>query len=82
LPIDLPVVERPEAFSIGLAGEQLGIPPDVAGFDGFAFGVGQARQRVLRQAKIGLVRKSRRNDDCDIGLPLGLTAAATAPPFR
>ena len=36
---------------IGIAGEQLGIPPHVAGLDGFALGVGQARQRVLRQAK-------------------------------
>ena len=36
---------------IGIAGEQLGIPPDVAGLDGFALGIGQARQRVLRQAK-------------------------------
>ena len=36
---------------IGIAGEQLGIPPNVAGLYGFALGVGQARQRVLRQAK-------------------------------
>src|ERR1700681_4021123 len=43
---------------IGIAGEQLGIPPPVAGLDGFALGVGQARQRVLRQAedRLGEVR--------------------------
>ena len=33
---------------VGIAGEKIGIPPDVAGLDGFALGVGQARQRVLR----------------------------------
>ena len=43
--------EGQKLVPIGIAGEQLGVPPDVAGLDGFALGVGQARQRVLRQSE-------------------------------
>ena len=43
--------EGEELAPVGIAGEQLGVPPHVAGFDGFALGGGQPRQRMLRQAK-------------------------------
>ena len=38
-------------FPIGIAGKQIGVPPHVAGFDSFALGIGEARQRVLRNPK-------------------------------
>ena len=33
---------------VGIAGEQIRIPPDIAGFDGLALGIRQTRQHVLR----------------------------------
>jgi hypothetical protein len=40
--------ERQELRPVRIAGEQVGVPPDVAGLDRLALGVGKARQHVLR----------------------------------
>ena len=42
---------RQKLVPIGIAGEKLGVPPNVAGLDGLALGCGKARQCMLRQAK-------------------------------
>ncbi|CFU09251.1 Uncharacterised protein [Bordetella pertussis] len=38
---------------IGIAGEQVGVPPDIAGLDGLAFGVRHAGHGLARPAKCG-----------------------------
>ena len=43
--------EGQELLPIGVAGEKVGVPPHVAGLDGFALGIGKPRQRPLRHAK-------------------------------
>ena len=43
--------EREQLRPVGIAGEQLGIPPDVAGFDRLALGVGEGGQHALRPAE-------------------------------
>jgi hypothetical protein len=42
---------RQELRPIGIAAEQIGVPPDVAGFDRLALGLRQGRQHVPRPAE-------------------------------
>ena len=42
---------REELRPVGIAGEQVGIPPHVAGFDRLALGVRERRQHVTRPAE-------------------------------
>ena len=43
--------ESEELLPVRVAGEQIGVPPDVAGLDRFALGVGEMRQGMLRHAE-------------------------------
>ena len=43
--------EGEELLPVRVAGEQIGVPPDVAGLDRFALGVGETRQGMLRHAE-------------------------------
>ena len=64
--------KRQELRPVGISGEQIGVPPDVAGFDRLALGVRQARQHVPRPSENRLgdvVAAKRRIAHANHGLP-------------